>query len=66
MRMSNVPAKIASALFVTAAIGLGAAATGLPDYTAKAADGCLTEPTRLEAGCWNPTAEADAFRGTYL
>lgn len=42
--MSNVPAKIASALFVTAAIGLGAAATGLPDYIAKAADGCLTEP----------------------
>jgi hypothetical protein len=42
--MSNVPAKIASALFVTAAVGLGAAAMGLPNYTAKAADDCLTEP----------------------
>ncbi len=42
--MSNVRAKVASALFVAAAIGLGAAATGLPDHTAKAADGCLTEP----------------------
>lgn len=42
--MSNVPARIASALFVTAAIGLGAAATGLSDYTAKAADTCVKEP----------------------
>ena len=42
--MSNVGAKLASALFVSAAIGLGAIAMGLPDYGAKAADGCLTEP----------------------
>ncbi len=42
--MSNLQAKIASAFFVAAAIGLGAAAMGLPDHTAKAADGCLTEP----------------------
>jgi hypothetical protein len=72
--MSNVPAKIASVLFVTAAIGLGAVAAGLPDYTAKAADGCLKEPEgatpqgkhwyyRIERGtgrkCWYMRDEGD-------
>jgi len=72
--MSHVPAKIASALFVTAAIGLGAATTGLPDSTAKAADGCVTEPKgatpegkhwyyRMEHGtghkCWYLRVESE-------
>jgi hypothetical protein len=42
--MSNLEAKLASAFLVTAAIGLGGLASGLPDYGATAADGCLTEP----------------------
>jgi hypothetical protein len=42
--MSNLEAKLASAFIVTAAIGLGGLAAGLPDYVATAADGCLTEP----------------------
>ena len=42
--MSNLEAKLASAFIVTAAIGLGALAAGLPEHVATAADGCLTEP----------------------
>jgi hypothetical protein len=65
--MLDLSAKLASAFFVTAAIGLGGLAVGLPDYVATAADGCLTEPSganpqgqhwyyRIERGtgrkCW--------------
>ena len=65
--MSDLSAKLASAFVVTAAIGVGGLAAGLPDYGATAGDSCLAQPNgatpegqhwyyRIERGtghkCW--------------